>query len=220
LGLATSSFASHSSILLIGGSLCRRFRVGNLALFFEWQESFFRFLVWWCCPRAGFFSVNPQYEENLSKPDPDLTFDPTVVGSWGRVDDACLWILTITANGQTYEFTLGPSPQCKNDAETTRYEGHLVKLGTHLVLDVSPRHEEVCFSCMPLQSLLLVEADKDSFKLTPIDDEWLKKSIEQKREALSVLPGDSDVLTSSTSDLKRSSASMPTTRTPLSQIPT
>ena len=153
-------------------------------------------------PACWVFSVNPLYEEDVAKPDPDLTFAPVLVGSWGRVDDDCLWILTITANGQVYELTLGPSPQCKGDQETTRYEGHLVKLGTHLVLDLSPRHEEVCYSCMPLQSFLLVQADKDSFTLTPIDDEWLKKSIEQKRVALSVLPGNSDVLTSSTSDLK------------------
>src|SRR5271167_590239 len=59
------------------------------------------------------FSIYPLYEENLAKPDPDLIFDPTLVGSWLATDKDCQWVLTISDWKQVfYELTMDFPPQC------------------------------------------------------------------------------------------------------------
>lgn len=147
------------------------------------------------------FSINPLYEENSTK-DPDLTFDERLIGSWGRMDDGCMWTLTIKAEQQVYELTSMPAPECKNDEKAARYEGHLVKLNAHYFLDVAPRHEDVCDLCIPVRSILLVQLDGRSLAFAPIDYNWLKKAIESKTVSLQVLPDRDYTLASPTEALK------------------
>lgn len=153
-------------------------------------------------PGCWVYSVNPLYEDNLAKPDPDLFYDQTLVGSWGSVDNDCPWILIITANQQGYDLTMAPSPQCKSEEKTSKYEGHLVKLDNHVFLDLKPAQDEVCDSCLPLRSFFLARVEKDSLALTPINDEWLNNSIKQKTVMLETLPNRPEILAASSKDLK------------------
>ena len=71
-------------------------------------------------PGCWVYSVNPLYEENLAKPDPDLFFDQALLGSWWIPDDDCRRILTITANQQVYDLTSPPrrrSARAREDFE-------------------------------------------------------------------------------------------------------
>ncbi|HEY6339454.1 MAG TPA: hypothetical protein VIW68_13250 [Candidatus Sulfotelmatobacter sp.] len=153
------------------------------------------------------YSVNPLYEDNLPKPDPDLVFDASLVGSWGHMDDSCLWILTVGGGGAPYGMTMTPSTGCKSDEKTTKYAGHLVKLGNHRFLDFSPESGEVCDLCLPLHSFFLVSQENDSLALIPIDVQWLSQAINQRKVGLAHLPSknstdDAVVLTATSEALK------------------
>jgi len=154
-------------------------------------------------PGCWVYSVNPLYEDNLAKPDTDLLFDQALLGSWWIVNDDCPWILTVTANQQIYDLTTAPLPQCKSEEKTSRYEGHLVKLDSHVFLDVTPEQNEVCDLCLPLRSFFLAHVEENSLTLTPINYEWLKDSIEQKTVMLQTLPDrPPEILASSSKELK------------------
>jgi hypothetical protein len=154
-------------------------------------------------PGCWVYSVNPLYENKfLAKLDPDLTFDQTLVGSWWIADKDCPWIVTIAASQQTYDLTMAPSPQCKSEEKTSKYQGHLVKLDNHVFLDLAPGQDEVCDSCLALHQIFLAQIEKNSFALTPINYDWLKKSIEQKTLIIQTLPDRPEVLTASSKELK------------------
>lgn len=149
------------------------------------------------------FSMNPLYEDKLfAKPDPDLTFDQTLVGSWWIADKDCPWIVTVAASQQTYDLTMAPSPQCKSEEKTSKYQGRLVKLDNRVFLDLAPGQDEVCDSCLALHQIFLAQIEKNSFALTPINYDWLKKSIEQKTLIIQTLPDRPEVLTASSKELK------------------
>jgi len=149
------------------------------------------------------YSVHPLYEENLAKPDPDLFFDQALLGSWWIADDDCPGILTIAAREQAYTLSTAPSAQCKGDKKTSQYEGHLVKLDNHVFLDIAPALGEVCDLCLPLRSFFLVQIEKNSLALVPINYEWLNNSIKQKTVMLETLPNPpSEILVASSKELK------------------
>jgi hypothetical protein len=149
-------------------------------------------------------SVNPLYEDKfVSKPDPDLIFDQNLVGTWGFDDEDCPGTLKIEAEEGAYDLTMTPSPQCKRDEKILKYEGHLVKLDSHVFLDLAPQQEEVCVMCLPLRQFFLVKIERNSLALTPIDYDWLKKSIEQKTVIIQTVPDRPEiVLTASSKELK------------------
>jgi len=147
------------------------------------------------------YSVNPLYDDTGSK-DSDLTSDAALLGSWTLLDSGCLVTLTVTSKDGMYQLTQMPSSKCDSNEKVGRFEGHLVKLDTHLYLDVSPRREDVCDLCMPMHSFFQVEANKTSLRLTPIDDEWLRGALEDKTVTLSAIPGNDVVLTAPTKELK------------------
>ena len=163
-------------------------------------------------PGCWVYSVEPLYEAKLSRPDPDLTFDPAITGSWLYVgkDDDCLWTLAITAEQQVYELTMAPASNCKGEEKTTRYEGHLVKLDSHRFLDVAPSSAEVCDLCLPLHSFFVMSQGNDTLTLIRVSDDWLSTAIAQQKVTLAHL-GDGDrvreitndvTLTASSKDLK------------------
>jgi hypothetical protein len=152
------------------------------------------------------YSVEPLYEEHLTHPDPDLSFDSNLVGSCGEIDDNCLWILTITADQQVYELTMAPAPECKSKEKATKYEGHLVKLANRRVLDVTPKSDDVCDLCLPLHSFLLVSQENDGLAFVPVQRDWMFRALTEKRVVLAHLQSgnsyDIVVLTASSKDLK------------------
>lgn len=172
-------------------------------------------------PACWVYSVEPLYEEGPSKPDPDLVFDQTLVGSWGQIDVDCMWILSITADEpvklaigadkheattRVYELSMAPAPECKTDDKASRYQGHLVKLGKHQFLDTFPKSDEVCDSCLPLHSFFLVSQEKDILALIPMDRDWLLQAMKDKNVTLAHLAVhgeyDSVTLTASPRELK------------------
>ena len=162
------------------------------------------------------YSVNPLYEEGRSQPDPDLVLDQSLIGSWGHMDDNCLWILTVGGEGSAYGMTMAPSSGCKSDEKTSKYEGHLVKLGSHQFLDVNARSGEVCDLCLPLHSIFLVSRENGDLALIPVDLSWMSRAINEKKVVLAHLPSqdssgrssevvkasDAVVLTASSQELK------------------
>jgi len=148
-------------------------------------------------------SINPLYEESfLFKVDPDVILDPSFEGNWGVEDEGCQWTLEIIAKEKAYNLTMTPSSKCKPGEKTSKYEGRLVKLDSHVFLDLVPDQEVVCDLCLPLHNLFLANIEKASLSLAPIDYEWLQKSADQKTLTLQTLSGRPDVITSSSKELK------------------
>jgi hypothetical protein len=160
-------------------------------------------------PGCWVMSINPLYEEHLfGHSDPDLTFDQNLVGSWWQPKEGCL--LKIAAADEKYavEYVTPKQKQGEgcalDEGQTVRMEGRLVKLDAHRFLDVAPRSDDVCFSCLPMHQIYLMALDKDSLTLTPIDGDWLKQGVEQNKVVVATLPDDNDhdSLAATTKDLK------------------
>lgn len=135
--------------------------------------------------------------------DPDLSFDPALLGSWSGTSDDCSITLTITADEKRYKWEMiAVGERCDQDKPKVYYEAQLFKLGGHDFLDVTARSEDVCEACVAVHWIFLTQLEKDSFSLAAIDSDWLKKAVQQKAVVLTTLPGDSDTLTGSAKELK------------------
>jgi hypothetical protein len=77
-----------------------------------------------------------------------------------------------------------------------------VKLDSYYFLDLSPVNKDVCDMCLAKHEIFLAKFDKGSLSLTPIDSDWLKKSIAQKTVSLATVADDTDTITASAKDLK------------------
>jgi hypothetical protein len=154
-------------------------------------------------PGCWVLSVNPLYEEDLS----DVTFDESLVGSWGRMDDNCLWILTIAAHKPAYELTMSHAAECESKEKPTHYEGHLVRLDNHRFLDITPQSDEVCSLCLPMHEFLLTTQENDTLSFVELDGDWIKQEMKEKRVRLAHFGGRRDfesvTLTGSPKELKR-----------------
>jgi hypothetical protein len=150
-------------------------------------------------------SINPLYEpETFDRPhqDGDLIFDKDLTGTWSSSDEKCTTILAITAQDQVYDIqSSDQGEECSSDK--FHRQARLVKLDAHYFLDVSPIDEAVCDMCVAKHDIFLVKFDEDSLFLTPIDSDWLQKSIATRTVALATLAQDADTLTASSKDLKR-----------------
>jgi hypothetical protein len=150
-------------------------------------------------------SINGLYEEpSTDNPhtDPDLVFDPSLIGSWIEAGDKCTAPLTITHKDEVYDLrSTGEGEGC-TASDKARYQAHLVRLDTYYFLDVSPMADDVCNMCLAKHSIFLVRIDKAALSVTPIDSDWLKKSLAAKTVVLAALAGDTDTITASPKDLK------------------
>ena len=77
-----------------------------------------------------------------------------------------------------------------------------MKLDAYYFLDVSPIADDVCDMCLAKHDIFLVKFDRTTLSLTPIDSDWLKKSVEAKTVTLATLAGDTDTITASSTELK------------------
>jgi hypothetical protein len=136
-------------------------------------------------------------DEGLSN-DPDMVLDARMVGTWPEVGQKCTSTITITAHEQVYSWQV---VDCDSN-KTASYEARLFKLDQHYFLDMTAPSGEVCDLCMGIHLISLVQFDKDSFALAPINDDWLKKALQKKRVKLTTLPGDPSTITSPPKDLK------------------
>ncbi len=157
-------------------------------------------------PGCWVTSINGLYDEgSIDDPhdDPDLAFDQSLVGSWTKVGDECTTPLTITSKNGVYDLqSTGKGEGCGDSDKPSRYQSRLVKLDTHYFLDVSPLPDNVCDMCLAQHNIFLVKLVKDTLALTPIDSDWLKKSLAAKTVTLATVAGDSDTITASSGELK------------------
>jgi hypothetical protein len=149
-------------------------------------------------------SVNPLYDEgNIanSHPDPDVSFYQSLIGSWTATYDKCTTLLTITAEDQVYDLRSSDHGEgC--GGEESHYQAVLVKLDSHYFLDLSPVDADVCVMCLARHEIYLAKFDKTTFSITPIDSDWLKKSLEAKTVTLATVAGHPNTITASSKDLK------------------
>jgi len=114
--------------------------------------------------------------------------------------------LSITAEKDQYtwrETVEGEGCSDNNGKKELYYLSTVYKLDKHLFLDLTARPEDVCDElCRAIHMIFLVQIDKDSFTMAPIDSEWLKSSIEAKTVTLSTMSDDTDIITATPKELK------------------
>jgi hypothetical protein len=130
--------------------------------------------------------------------DPDMVYDARLVGTWPDVHEKCTSTLTITAHEKVYSWQL---VDCESSKKTS-YEARLFKLDQHYFLDMTVPSEEVCDLCIGIHLIYLVQFEKDSVALAPLDYDWFKTTAQKKRLHLTTLPDDPGTITSSPKDLK------------------
>ncbi len=130
--------------------------------------------------------------------DPDMVFDARLVGVWPIADGKCSSTLTITAHEKVYTFQ---SVDCESKKKTA-YEGRLFKLDEHYFLDMATPSAEVCDLCIGIHLIYLVQFEKDSLALAPLDSDWFKTAVQKKGVDLTTLPDDPGTITSSAKELK------------------
>lgn len=129
--------------------------------------------------------------------DPDMVYDARLVGTW-PVHDKCTSSLTSTAHEKVYSWQV---VDCQSN-KTTSYEARLFKLDQHYFLDVTAPSEQVCELCVGVHLIYLVNFEKDSVVLAPLDYDWFKTALQKKRVRLTTLPDDPSTITASAKDLK------------------
>jgi hypothetical protein len=146
-------------------------------------------------------SINSLYEDGNDR---DVVVEKELAGAWSLTDDEqCVTTLTITIKNRGYEIeSAQQGERCGDAGKTSHQEGVLVKLDEHEFLDVAPRAEDVCDSCIAKHQIYLTRIGEDSLELVPIDSDWLKAAVEAKTVTLSTLADDTDTLTASSKDLK------------------
>jgi hypothetical protein len=154
-------------------------------------------------PGCWVSSINGLEETALFHVDPDVVFEPLLIGTWRLTFENCTSIMTVTAKERTYNLqTIQQGEQCGDTEKPTYSQARLLKLDNHRFLDVFPRTDDVCDSCLGLHDIFLFELNADSLVLAPIDSDWLGKAVEQKTVALATVPGNTNQLTASSKDLK------------------
>ena len=149
-------------------------------------------------------SINPLYDEGtLNHPhnDSDVVLDQSLIGSWTATSGKCTTLLAIAPKDQGYDLQSMEQGEGCSDEKTHR-QARLVKLDSYYFLDVSPMDVDVCDMCLAKHSVLLAKFDKTTLSLTPIDSDWLKRSLSAKTVPLATVVGDTDTITASSKDLK------------------
>ncbi len=144
-------------------------------------------------PGCDVMSIYPLYED-VSPKDPDVVLDKDLTGSWSVTDGKCTTILTVAAKDEIYDVRFVEGEGCDDRGKETRQQARLVKLDSYYFLDVSPRSEDVCDTCVALHWISLARFDKDTLALAPIDSDGLDKLLQAGRVNLSILPQDPKLL--------------------------
>jgi len=155
-------------------------------------------------PGCWVTSINALYDDGtIDNPhnDPDVVLDQSLIGTWTETNGKCTTLLTIAVTNQVYDLqSTEQGEECSE--EKSHFQARLVKLDSHYFLDLSPVDGDVCTMCLARHEILLTKFDKTTLSLTPIDSDWLKKSVEAKKVALATVAGDTDTITASPKDLK------------------
>ncbi|MFZ5433665.1 MAG: hypothetical protein ACOZB3_07830 [Calditrichota bacterium] len=145
-------------------------------------------------------SVFPLYTE------PDLRFDPNLLGTWSEMKtdgSADVWTFDKKSD-QSYRLTVREA-----DNSEGPFDVHLLQLGDHLLLDFypePPENENEIFSSHVIlaHSFWRVALDKDSLRIAALDNQWLRKQIEDGTITIGHLDREGvTVLTAPTADLQK-----------------
>lgn len=153
------------------------------------------------------FSVHPFFTEK------DLTFDRSLLGTWidptGKNERGGLVIEEVSINGRpAYSLTAEVTDKPAVPKLTEEYEGSLFKLGGQQFLDViysqlRSGDESVTVLAMPVHTIARVSLEGDTLSLSFLDDEWLKKNLEDGTVPLRhEIESDAPLLTAETADLQ------------------
>jgi len=151
-------------------------------------------------------SINPLYEESrteISTRDPDLIFEPSLLGAWVDHSDKCGGVTLTSKDGETYDLQApGRTQGCTESDRPSHLQGRLVKLDSHYFMDIFPAEEDVCNLCLPQHNIFLAQFDKSNLSLIPIDSNWFKRALADHTVTLATLADDTDTITASSKDLK------------------
>ena len=149
-------------------------------------------------------SINGLNEAELLARDRDRVYEPNLLGTWTATSEDCVTTLMVTAQNMEYHWKITASGEgCSgNKGEVDYYEGELYKLGDHRFLDLTARSEDVCQACLAIHWILKFEGTNGSFRLSPIDSEWLEKAEKEKTVTLGTVHGNPYILTASPKELK------------------
>ncbi|HTS38217.1 MAG TPA: hypothetical protein VMH04_21265 [Candidatus Solibacter sp.] len=149
-------------------------------------------------------SLNGLDEGGSFASDADRVFEPALLGSWILSGEDCEGAVQITAKNGVYQWQMsGEGTGCDDKpGKYDYYESRLFKLDNHYFLDQTARDSDVCEMCIAIHWIFLLQLEKDSFTLIPIDDEWLKAAVEQKSTSLPTMADNTDMITASPKELK------------------
>lgn len=154
-------------------------------------------------------SINSLYEDATPK-DPDIVLEKDLVGTWFERDNKCVTTVSIVSHEDAYDLQSVQGEGCSHPGEKVRQGARLVKLGESYFVDMYPRPDDVCDTCLGLHQIFLMNFTKDKMTLTPIDAEGLRALLSAKKLKLSIVPEDPKALfperpltlTASSKDLK------------------
>jgi hypothetical protein len=159
---------------------------------------------------AGCFvpSVNPLYTEK------ELVLDPTLIGSWGKTNEAGRWVFT--SNGaKAYTWT------SQESEGTNVFRAHLLQLGEHRFLDAllvrtTEKWEGIGRASVvmrPAHLFFQVKMTNSTLRLSALNFEWLDTLLKANPQAVAherIQEPDIDeseggrvLLTASTAELQR-----------------
>lgn len=152
-------------------------------------------------------SMHPFFTEK------DLTFDPHLLGTWfdpaDKDSQGTITFERVAEDGHdAYSITLAdPS---KKPVEKDTFEAHLFNLDGHLFLDVVQTKvyagdDDLLVLEVPAHMLGRVSFDGDVLNLTFLNDDWVRKNLENGKFSVRHESGDdgTPLLTASTSELQR-----------------
>jgi hypothetical protein len=145
-------------------------------------------------------SIHPFYTEK------DLVFEPALVGTWVPSDSKDTW--TFEKEGdKAYQVTV------LEEGKPGKFQGHLLKLGDHLFLDLFPKpmEEKQCenisafwaFHFVPAHTCSRLQIKGDSLEIAFMDPDALDQKIKQGETQIGhERIEDTTVLTAPTQDLQ------------------
>jgi len=159
------------------------------------------------CSCVPVLSMRPFYTEK------DQTFDPRLLGTWfdpaDKDSQGTITIERTAENGHdAYSITLAdPS---KKPVEKEAFEAHLFRLEGHLFLDVVQTKvyegdDDMLILEVPAHMLGRVTFDGDVLNLTFLDDDWVKKNLENGNFSIRHESADdgTPLLTATTAELQK-----------------
>lgn len=138
-------------------------------------------------------SINSLYEDVTPK-DADVVFENSLVGTWLEKDGKCVTTITVASNDDTYEMQSVQGEGCSHPRQKIRQQARLVKLGESYFLDMFPKPDDACDTCLALHQIFLMSFTKETLTLTPIDAERLRALISANEVKLSIVPEDPKAL--------------------------